>query len=322
MTPSGGKWWLSVVRQNWELKLLALLLAVVTYYAIRGATGYEVEYAVPVEVDVEPGLAVLAMNPDQVQVRFRGSQDDLLKLDQKRLKAKVRVREENLGGLPRPVPITGRDIEGAPGVSVVMVDPPEVMITFDREVETTFSVARPTTIGEPLLGRAELQYSPTSVTIRGPRTRIAELTAEGHDQVIADPVDVDGRVESFSKRVRVRPQGGNWASKIDPAEITVQVSIIKKSTIRAWEQVPVRTIREGTAAGRLAVEPATVEISLEGRSELLENVSEHDISVFVDCVGLVMGQTNEVPVQVHLPVYMDVTVTVVPKVVRVWLPEP
>jgi YbbR domain-containing protein len=312
------KWWQNLLRQNWQLKLLALLLAALTYYAIRGATGYEVEYAVPVTVDVEPGVAVLAKNPDQVQVRFRGSQDDLLKLDQKRLQALVKVREESLGGHPRPVPITERDIEGASGVAVVMVDPPEVMITFDREVEATFSVARPATVGEPLLGKAEIQFSPQTVTIRGPKTRIAELVAEGHDQVNADPVEVDGRVESFTKRVQVHPPGGNWASRIEPDAVTVQVNIIKKSTTRAWEQLLVRAIRDGEDTKRLVIDPPTVEISLEGRSELLENVSEHDLRVFVDCAGLNTAVTNEVPVQVHLPVYMDVSVTVVPKTVQVW----
>lgn len=317
MAPNNERWWLSVLLQNWELKLLALLLAVVTYYAIRGATGYEVEYSVPVTVQMEPGVAVLALNPDAVDVRFRGSQSDLLKLDQKRLSAEVRVRDENIGGRPRAVAIAPRDISGAPGVAVASVDPPRVMITFDREVEAVFTVAKPTTIGAPLLGRAEIQYSPQVVTIRGPKTRIAELKAEGHDQVETDPVDVDGRVESFSKRVKVHPPGGAWASKLDPEDITVQVNIIKKSTTRAWTAQPVRAIREGDTSRPLRMDPPSVNITLEGRSELLENVSEKDLRVFVDCVGIDGAVTNELPVQVHLPVYMDVSISVVPRTIKV-----
>ncbi|MDA0990493.1 MAG: hypothetical protein O3A51_07060 [Verrucomicrobia bacterium] len=202
MKSSNFTGWLA---RNWELKLLALLLAGLTYYAIRGATGYEVEYTVPVEVAVEPGVAVLAQDPDVVKVRFRGSQDDLLKLEQKRLKALIRPRNDNLDGRPRSIPVAVRDIQGAPGVSIVKIDPQDVVVTFDRETEMVFSVLPPTTLGRPLVGKVELTYSPTTVTIRGPKRRLQELKQEGRDQVSIEPVDVDGRVESFSKRWCVHP---------------------------------------------------------------------------------------------------------------------
>ncbi|MDA0577863.1 MAG: CdaR family protein [Verrucomicrobia bacterium] len=322
MPRDAARQWIANLFQNqWKFKLLALAMAALTYYAIRSATDEEKDFVVPVEVELNPGIAVLAKNPDQVEVRFRGALDDILKIDQTRLKAQVRVPDATLGGRPQPVIITGRDILGARGVAVTMIDPPRVMITFDHEVEATFSVAKLQTIGEPLLGKVELQYSPQSVTIRGPKTRIEELKREGHDQVIADPVDVDGRVESFSKRMVVRSPGGSWASKIEPSEITVEVTIIKKSVTRAWSSLPVLAIRGTDAAGRVAVEPSTVDIMLEGRSELLESISERDIRIFVDCEGLSHDATNSVPVQVHLPVFMDVTVSAVPKTVSVSFPK-
>jgi len=64
-----------------------------------------------------------------------------------------------------------------------------------------------------------------------------------------------------------------------------------------------------------------VDVSLEGRSEILESVTEKDLRIFVDCAGLDPAREHEVPVQVHLPTYMDVNVTVVPRVVRVSFPS-
>ena len=69
----------------------------------------------------------------------------------------------------------------------------------------------------------------------------------------------------------------------------------------------------------MAVDPPVVDLTLEGRSELLENVSDRDIRIFVDCAQLDAAGTNLLPVQVHLPMFMDVNVTVVPKSVRVEL---
>lgn len=311
------RWIQGFFRQNWEIKLLALLLAVVTYYAIRGATSYEVEYNVPLHVEADPGVAVLSLDPETVSVRFRGSRDDILKLDQQQLVVRLRVREDNVGGRPRAVPVSPRNVEGAPGVNVVMIDPARVNIAFDREVETTFNVARPATIGFPLLGKVEITYSPQVVTVKGPQARIDELKAEGHDEVSTDPVDVDGRVESFSKRVKVLAPGGAWASSITPEEITVQVNIVKKSDLRNWSALPVLAVRDGAEEGRLVMEPPMADATIEGRAELLENVLPDDVRLFVDCVGLEVGGTYELPVQVHVPGSKELSVTVVPKVVKV-----
>lgn len=302
---------------NWELKLLALLLAVVTYYAIRGATSYEVEYSIPVHVEADAGVAVLSLDPEAVNVRFRGSRDDILKLEQEQLMVRLRVREDNVGGRPRAVPVTPRNVEGAPGVNVVIIDPARVNIAFDREVETTFKVARPATIGFPLLGKAEIQYTPQVVTVKGPQARIDELKAEGHDEVSTDPVDVDGRVESFTKRVKVLPPGGAWASTITPEEITVQVNIIKKSDTRTWPGLPVLAVRGGADTGRLVMDPSVADATLEGRAELLEHVAPEDVRLIVDCVGLEADGSYELPVQVHVPGLKELSVTVVPRVVKV-----
>ena len=316
--PSSVKGWLQTrVTHNWELKLLALLLAGLSYYAIRGATGYEVEYSVPVEVAVEPGVAVLEQDPDVLRVRFRGSQDDLLRLDQKHLKAVVRPRGDNPDGTPRLIPVTSRDIAGAPGVAVVKIEPGSVAVTFDRETEMTFSVAKPTTIGRPLIGRAELTYTPQKVSIRGPKRRLEELKTEGRDEVTTEPVDVDGRVESFSKRVRVRPPGGTWVAGIEPSEVAVQVNIVKASASRTWQGLPVLAIQEAGPAAEIYIRPPRVDITVEGRAELIENLAEADIRIFIDCIGLNRTAAYELPVQVHLPVYNEVKVKVEPSVVEV-----
>lgn len=311
----------SIVRdlivRNWGLKLLSILVAAVSYYAIRGATGYEVEYSVPLQVEVEAGMAVLEQNVSSVTVRFRGSQDDLLKLHQEHIRAIVRPKVADPDGLPKSLPVGPRDITGAPRVTVVDVEPASVVLTFDREVETVFSVAKPKTIGRPLVGNVEIDYEPKTVVLRGPKRRLEDLKREGRDAVTTEPVDVDGRVESFVRNVAVRPPGSTWVSHIEPPEISVTVNIVTKVTSQQWDELPVLAIRDPRLVRDIVFDPSVVDVTLEGRSEMLENLTKDDIRVFVDCVGLDPAQSYELPVQAHLPVFLDVNVSVVPKTVRV-----
>ena len=300
-------------RTNWELKLLALLLGAMSFYAIRGTTSFEVPYNVPLEVKVEKGIAILDQDPLTVDVTFRGSQQDLSDLDQRRIRAVVTPRETDAAGSVT-VPVTPGDVTGAAGVRVVKVRPNAVSLTFDRETEKKVAVRKPEILGRPLIGKAEAEYEPRFVTIRGPRRRLKDK-----ESVSTEPVDVDGRVESFSKKVRVLPPGDAGVSQIEPAEVTVKVSIVTESVSREFEDVPVLAVIKPGRASDVYCEPAAVVVSLRGRAELLENLQPDSVTAFVDCTDLTVAATYELPVQVHLPPQVDVNAETVPKTVTVFL---
>ncbi len=310
----------SLFVDNWAIKVLALVLAILTFYAIHWATGYEVDYTVPVKVQVGEGIAVLDQDADAVKVRFRGTQDDLLKLDQDRLRIILRPREGEPDGLPRAVPISARNFESLPNVSVVKIEPDEVILTFDREVSAEFKVAKPGAIGSPLVGRAEIDYSPKIVMISGPKRRLEELKLRGEEELLTEPVDIDGRVESFSRLVEVLPPNDTWVSRIDPSEVTVRVRIVRELTMRTWTNVPIMAVRDPSSGdGGLTFTPAFVNVTLEGQAEIVESLATGDVRAFVDCVGLELSPDipQEKTVQVHAPARDGVSVKVSPPTVMV-----
>ena len=120
---------------NWRLKAIAAVLAVAAYYAIRGATSYEVVYEVPVTVRVEDsGVALLDQDPKSVQVTFRGSQEDLRRIDQKQLRVVMRPKATGPAGSER-VALAPRDVEGAAGTRVERIVPSTVALFFARQEE-------------------------------------------------------------------------------------------------------------------------------------------------------------------------------------------
>ncbi len=311
------KWIARFFSNNKELKLLSLLLGVLTFYAIRGATSDETTIEIPVNVRMEEeGIAILERDPSSVKVTFRGSTEDILRLAQKHIKAEVktviRPKAKNPTGSEQ-INIHPRNITGAGGgVRVVNIEPKSVHISLDREVEKEFLVAEPETIGEPLLGKVEISYEPKTVRIYGPKRRLEEAK----NVVATEPVRVEGRVESFTTEARVIPPIA-WGSEIDPETIDVTVNIVTESISRQWTNVAVLAMSPQGEEVKYRFIPPTVDVTVHGRKAMVKNVLRKHVSVFADCTELDLDRTNMAPVHVHLPPGTDLQATVEPEKIRV-----
>lgn len=296
---------------NWHFKLLALVLAALTFYVIRGVTGFEIPYSIPLEVQVEKGIAILDQ-PKTVEVTFRGSQGDLRGLDHRQIRAVV--APSNLGELGGSVSVSigTKNVVGASGVRVTRVRPEVVVITFDREVEKVFRVIKPRTIGKPAAGKVEIDYAPQYVSISGPRKRLLD-----REVVETEPIDVNGCAQSFSKRVRVLSPSDVAVTRIEPPEITATVNIVTESVSKEWTNVLIRALLEAGSTNSPQFRPQTVNVTLHGRKEVLNLIADDSLRAFVDCIGLDPAQVYELPIAVHLPSGLEVTATLAPETVKV-----
>jgi len=309
--------WKEFLVNNWGLKLLAVIMGSLAFYAIREATSFEIPYEVPVEVKAEKGIAILDQDPRVVEVTFRGAQEDIRKIMHQKLKITVQPRTGSPEGSERLTLRPGQ-VENVPaGVRAVSIRPKEVMLRFDSETEKKVSVARPKTLGAPLVGRVEVDYEPRMVMLRGPRQRLADKTV-----LDTEPVDVDGRVESFTRRVRVIPPRDAPGLKIEPNEVEVRISIVTESATRVWSNVLVKALSPPGQGWVPRCQPERVEVQVHGRKELIQRVEEHVISTFVDSSKLALQVPQMLPVHVFLPPGMDLNATVIPDQVRVVLEPP
>ncbi|MFH0879473.1 MAG: hypothetical protein V2A34_07140, partial [Lentisphaerota bacterium] len=84
---------LDTIRHNLMSKLAALLLACVSWYAIRAATSFEAEIAdIPLTVITDGGWAVMEKSSKTVDVLFRGSKEDIRYLKREEIKVTLDVR--------------------------------------------------------------------------------------------------------------------------------------------------------------------------------------------------------------------------------------
>lgn len=308
---------------NWVLKLFSMVLAVLSFVAIRSATSFEVPYDIPIKVEVEEkkGVAILDQQPLSARVTFRGSREDLRRLEQERIKVAVKATAESVMGEENII-ISPRNVTGFSGVMVAKIRPHVVRIKYDSETEKTFRVAPPETEGQPGRGKVQITYTPKEVKIRGSKSRLEELVARGENLVETAKVDVDGIEDSFTTRVRVLQPPDTWVAKIKPSEIRVKIQIVTEKATRGITNVTVLAIMQQDRAANVSFEPETVNITLTGQKEVLDGIKEQQVKAFVDCTDIIMSVTNELPVNIHLPAEIEASVLVEPRTVKVRHYEP
>ncbi len=301
------QWLANRLRRNRGMKLLALLMAIISWHVIRETIGFEVEIPdIRVEVRSPEGMAVLNQSATTVDVVFRGSQEDIRQLDPRQIRAVVDL-SPRADALVQEVTLTHEMMKGAHGVRAVSVRPPRIRVALDREEERRLPVEGRVT-GQPLIGQvASVTCMPAVVTVRGPAAKLGAI-----ERLVTQPVDVDGRVESFSRRALVAAPGENWVARIQPAEVQVRVAITADTATRMVTGVPVSCLTPEGVSDRIRVDPPRVDVILSGWSNRLAEVETESVRAFVDC-GVVTGAGPvRLPVHVWIPAGLPLSVAAEP----------
>ncbi len=282
-----------ILLHNKGLKLLSLLMAGLSWVMIRDAISLEVVVPdIRLQIQAQEGMAVLNQSASTLDVTIRGSQEDIQRLDPRRIQAVV--------DLPSAVPMSAEIavlpgmVRGVRGARVVAVHPARIHVALDRQDERPIPVKTRTT-GVPLSGTVESVTSePGTVLVRGPAARLRTLEC-----VYTQPVDVEGRVESFVRRVSLQAPGDNWVATMEPADVEVRVSLATRTGGKAWKGVPVKAVVDPGRAVTIDIEPSAVDVVVTGRSNELAQVEMAHLRVFADCSGLTAPGSYTVPVRAY-----------------------
>lgn len=305
--------WIKMCRENLTIKILAFSLATVTIYSIQRITNQTDEFEVPIQIEVGPGMTVSEQDARYAYVTCRGSLDDLRRLDQSQLRLVVRPRIDVPTGRPEVVPIGLRNVQGVPrSITVTKVRPNILSVILDREIEKQITVARPELIGRPALGRAEVEFNPKIVTVRGPQQLLADL------KIIQTPaIDVENASVSFSRELPILAdeEAGVW--DVIPRTISARVSIVTEAINREWADLPLMLLRATHANLTFTTDPPTVSVSLLGSPQIINEIETSDIRVFIDCSKITEPGTHELPATVFVDRGTDIRSAVTPPMIQV-----
>jgi YbbR domain-containing protein len=192
----------TALTRNWELKLLALALAVSLWLFVVTSEKAEVVVALPLELhSLPPGLEVVGERPDTVEVQMSGPRTSLARLGSGEVRARL-----NLAGV-RPGEVVLRvmpeHLELPRGVTAVRINPAAVRVTIDASRSARVKVLpRLTGVLAPGHRIAGVKVIPDEVEIEGPASQVERV-----GQVFTEPVDVSGESGRLERTVGIVPLG-------------------------------------------------------------------------------------------------------------------
>ncbi|MDD2600703.1 MAG: hypothetical protein PHO37_16025 [Kiritimatiellae bacterium] len=288
---------------NGYWKLLALVIAILLYFTIRTEISHMRVISVPVEVENDRSVndaAIWSVKPLSVQVRVRGSYTAVNEIDPTKLKCVVRARHKSSSILDTvSIKVRPNHIQGVRNARIVKIEPTSIDVKFDVPRSFTLAIAPPELKGTAR-GTVSLLYDVTNATVTGSERLLKDLDVT-NTRIQCEPIDVEGRLDSFNTRLRLVPPGDVANVTVTPSDMVVNVIITSRNVTRTNQQFRVNILsRPESPVNRWLMEPEFVDIQVSGRAELLKG--EQFLSTMAAVNGeipFVPGQTNEVPVLVY-----------------------
>lgn len=205
--------------ENWILKVLSLVFALVLWFFVMGERKLEVGYAVPLELKSVPeGMIVTNEVPRLVDVRISGPRTLLMNLSPSDINISVDLKDLQ-PGLTSFKRLEER-LNIPSGLKVTRLSPSFVDVKLERIKEKTVPV-KVNLAGTPAEGVrvAEVRASPSHVVVEGAESELKDV-----HETLTENVDVEGARESFTLMVPINYRGKHTTLK-GPEATEVQVTI-------------------------------------------------------------------------------------------------
>lgn len=210
---------ISKLLENWALKLLSLVFAVVLWFFVMGEQKMELQYSVPLELkNIPKGLMVANEVPSTVDVRISGPRTLLNSVRPSDISIAVDLRDLQPGLTSFKRLEERLNIPSA--LKVTRVSPSFVDIKLERIKDKAVPV-QVVLAGEPPEGYqvVNVKTTPQRVTVTGAESEIKNVT-----EVLTEPVDLQGVKESFSL-IAPLDYRGRYTSLKGQQTVEVQVEI-------------------------------------------------------------------------------------------------
>jgi len=210
---------LKLITENWALKVLSLIFAIVLWFFVIGERRLEVGFAVPLELqNVPEGMMVANDVPSLIDVRISGPRTLLMNLRASDINISVDLKDLQ-PGLTSFKRLEER-LNIPSGLKVTRLSPSFVDVKLERIKEKTVPLDVDL-VGSLAKGYevASVQVNPDRVTIEGAESELKDVT-----QTKTEPVDLAGVRESFTLMVPIDYRG-KYTTLKGPKAAEVQVTI-------------------------------------------------------------------------------------------------
>ena len=304
------------LREDWLRKSMALAFAVLLwFYVNEQLRDEETFHDVPVTISYDKGMLYLEKNTVAVNIRVRGSFQQLQKLRGSDLKvtATILADEVPAGKLAYDLRLTSANVEAPIGIRVESIDPPLQQIQVDR-METKSGVPVRVRYAGSLADGYQISRCtivPSQVEVRAPSQILQDI-----QELVTDPVPLDATLTTgFEMEKKLVP-----ISRVVPGTsiVHVQVEISKQSIQQAYESLIITVLTDPLLPWEVIEPLSPVTVVLRGPQPVLDSMDKSAIRPFIDLSKVTTPGYYRRPVQVWTSGAVGVVVeSVTPSIVDV-----
>ncbi len=287
--------------------LISLAIAAIVWFGIRAITGYSARVTeIPVSIQPPPGWIVLDASARTVDISFLGTREDLRLLNRDLVKVSVDLRHHT-DAAPCVHEFAAADIS-APGSPILdFAVPSKIVVRMDRQGTKQVPVRLETQNMLPAGYEQKAPViTPATVQLTGPESVLARI-----ESVSTLPIDLDGRIRTFTRRAQRLVLPGDAAEhvRMDPPTATLEIPIVERSGTMRFDDVPVGLVCPPGQALQATVVPDVAAVTVKGPPELVDALSAGDVRLFVDATG-VGGPVSQLrPIHADLPASLSLVQT-------------
>lgn len=283
------RWLREIFVEDLGLKLLALAITLVLWYAVTGQRTPTTRHLLGVHLNFDlPQDMEISNDPRmEVEITLAGNKYDLERIDATRLVASVDVRDFKPG--ERTVQLTPERVTlGLPeGIRVESIEPNTMPLRLEQRIEreVEVEVRREGNVPEGYELR-EIKIVPAKVRVRGPASRVNAL-----QKLPTETITLADRRESFTIQ-QAAIDTNALDKKINPIDTVVNVTfeIGERRIEKSFAGV---VVRESTGA---QARPEIASVTLYGARSALEQLRANDIQI-----ALEVGQDGAITPRLVLP---------------------
>jgi YbbR domain-containing protein len=211
------KYWIT---NNWHLKIVSLVLAVMLWMAVANQASSEIGLEVPLEYrNIPRKLEITGDMTNTVQVRLRGSSSLIKDITAKDISTTIDLGKMAPG--EKIVPLSPQNVQAPFGAEVIRVNPSSVRFDLERTVTKTIPVVPTYQLPDGYeIGKVEV--SPPAVQIEGPESRVNALNSIATLAIRVDRRQV--RVEQIADLDVPDPQ----IRLLHPSPVNVRLEVRRK----------------------------------------------------------------------------------------------
>jgi len=282
--------------ENWPVKILSIAAAVMLFFFNQMATLEERFLSIPLQIRISEQFIPAETFPKTVRLTLRGRSEEvnLVLEDDLEVFADFSMYELE-GSYTVPVQVLKKGGLAHMDPLELQVEPKKLTLRIEKKLSKSVRVL-PSFVGYPAKGYELTQYflTPSSVEVEG-----LESTLSKTDTVETEPIDVTGRMEDFTLRLRLKKP--DQFSRFPGGDTVELFGIVQENTIlKTIENIDLIAL---DLDENLEVEglPEEAYLTVQGTQLFLETLDREDFMLTIDCSEIQEGGTYNLPVTPEVP---------------------